>query len=88
MQFKNFFDFLTSLKNNQSCRLSGGGNSSWSLDHNINSDHCELEFIISGSGGNSEIKLKIENAYILDTVDKICEEIKLYQSKYPNRIRF
>ena len=88
MKFDEFFDFSSGLKSNKVCHLSGGGNSSWTLDHNENSDYCELEFDISGSGCDSTLTLQANNEFILDSIGKMCIEIKLYQEHYPNKTRF
>lgn len=88
MEFQEFFDFLSKLKSNESCRLSGGGNSGWELDHRSNSDFCTMKYDISGSGGDSYLKLKMKNEMITDAIEKICTEIILYQNKYPYKDSF
>jgi hypothetical protein len=87
-EFQNFFDFLSKIKQNQKCQLGGGGNSYWTLCHEMDSDETSLEFDISGSGGDSSLSLSIPNKNIIDAFEKICSEIKTFQLKYPNQTRF
>lgn len=88
MKFDDFFNFRSLLRNNKKCYLGGGGNSDWYLIHNEDSDHCILKYSISGSGGDSDLQLNIENEYMLQAIDGICSEITLFKQKYPNKTRF
>lgn len=88
MEFEEFFQFASDLKSNQQCSLSGGGNSYWSLDHANNAEHCEMEFNISGSGGDSALKMNLPNIMIVESIDLVCVEIIKFQNKYPDSTRF
>ena len=88
MEFQEFFIFLSQIKNNGSCHLGGGSNSFWSLDHVVDSKYCTFIFNISGTGGDSTLELKINNDLIIDTIEKICNEIDIFRNKYPDKTKF
>ena len=86
MDFEEFFDFSSKLKNNEECSL--GGNSYWGLDHSNGSDYCKFEFVISGMESGCTFELEINKETMIEVTDAICNEIKKFQEKYPNTTRF
>lgn len=81
MKFQKIFDFLSKLQDNKSCKLGGGGNGFWSLNHKLNSEYCQYNL-------DSSIKLKIKNNIIKSVIEKICGEITKFQKKYPGITSF
>ena len=88
MEFKWFFDFLSKLEKNEKCAL-GPDNGDCSLFiHKANTDYCEIGFNVGPCAGNSTIGLKIDNKIMIEIINKICAEIKLFQEKHPNETSF